>query len=120
MKRDQKGGWSEFTVKLVPGRSHLDSIYFGNLLIEALGAVRDEGVGIGGFEVVRVEDFKFTARILSGGTKSAEMVLRGTLEAIRDSGHGLESFEVNGSALAASEVEAERSGDPRDSWSDLR
>ncbi|MDG6989500.1 MAG: hypothetical protein JRN21_09335 [Nitrososphaerota archaeon] len=120
MKSDQKGGWNEFTVRVVPGRVHLDSIYFGNLLIEALGAARDEGLGIGGFEIVRVEDFKFTARLLSSGTKSAEMVLRGTLEALRDSGHGLESFEIDGLALSAGEANVEQPNDPRDSWSDLK
>lgn len=120
MKSDQREGCS-FTIKIVPGRSHLDSIYFGNLLIEALGQARDDGLGIVSFDVVRVEDFKFMAKLWAGPAEFAEMVLKGVLEAIRDSGYGLAEFEVK-SDSAAIETKAEKvshSEDARDLWTDL-
>lgn len=125
MVSEQEKGWCDFTVKIVPGKGHLDSIYFGNLLMEALGQARDLGLGVVGFELVRVGDFEFLAKILARRGYVAEMVLKGTLEALQDSGYGFESFKVksNGEADGAEvEQKAEKEAsrvDPRDLWVDL-
>lgn len=93
--------------------------------MEALGQARDLGLGVVGFELVRVGDFEFLAKILARRGYVAEMVLKGTLEALQDSGYGFESFKVksNGEADGAEvEQKAEKEAsrvDPRDLWVDL-
>lgn len=126
----KKNGY-EYTVKIVSGRDHLDSIYFGNLLIEVLGPLRKPGYGIAGVDVRVVKEFEYVAMILPlqdglGGEFYGQLLVK-MLEGVQDRGYGVASFTVekDGVALSAGPVKepkpskAPGSTDPRESWTDL-
>jgi hypothetical protein len=121
----------EFIIVIVPSKSNLDTIYFGNLLIDALGEARDEGLNIAEFDLSKLADFKFSAKIVPRFPSDDESVgdlLGLVLGALQRGGYGVDSFTIERAGgvvkkddnKPASKEEAGSVSDPRDTWTDLR
>lgn len=119
----------EYKVKIVPGKSHLDGIYFGNLLTEVLGQIRNGRCGVSSFEVEMMHEFEYSAKVTTGesglGREDFGRLLVSILGDVRDRGYGMTSFtvETNGKTLLAEagqpKPKAPAFEDTRHTWTDL-